>query len=68
MARSVYLIRKPNGKTFWTYNRPQAKDVSWKIVGQVTDTLGWISVPGTQTHEEPHGKPGTYQTWLSVIR
>ena len=67
MPRNVYAITLPNGKIRWTYNRPQAKDVAWKIVGQV-DGTSYIEFPGYQVSDHPHGKPGTYQTWLSVIR
>jgi len=67
MGRNVYAITLSNGKRIWTYNRPTGKDVAWKMVGRV-DGTSFISQPGTQTYEHPHGKPGTYQTWLSVIK
>ena len=67
MSRNVYAITLPSGKIKWTYNRPP-KDVAWKMVGKVHDNLSFESEPGISLEEEPHGKPGTHQTWLSVIK
>ena len=64
--KTVYKITNLDGSIRWTFNRPDNR-VPFKVVGHVENNF-FYSAPGTQPSEHPHGKPGTYQTWLSVIR